>query len=325
MAEGVAVTSAAASSRTLGYVLLPALVLGALLTEALVLPAAWMPLDEAAVAERARGLPGAISGPLYPLLLAPLARHVGGSTLLVGGRIFGAVCWTAVLLPAYLLARRGAAPRAAAVAALLSVLVPAAVYSGVLAPEALAFLLVAAAFFLEVTAAERRSPALLAGALGCAAAAACTRPWLAALLPALVAAYLLPRLGRRRLDPFWLAAGLAGLYGLFYGLGSASPELAAATARPWTVLRDGFGSVGAAAVGVGLVPAVLAGTRVSLRPAGALLACSLPALAFAAGLSAAGTGGGVDERPLLVLAPLVFALAAEAWTEHAPRRTQLAL
>src|SRR4051812_15950366 len=172
MAEGVAVTSAAASSRTLGYVLLPALVLGALLTEALVLPAAWMPLDEAAVAKRARGLPGAISGPLYPLLLAPLARHVGGSTLLVGGRIFGAVCWTAVLLPAYLLARRGAPPRVAAVAAALPVLVPAAVYSSALAPDAVAYPLVAVAFLLELRAADRRSPALLAGALACATAAA---------------------------------------------------------------------------------------------------------------------------------------------------------
>jgi hypothetical protein len=325
MADGVAVTPSAASSRALGYVLVPAVVVTALLVEALVLPTAWLPLDGAAVAERARGLPGAITGPLYPLLLAPVARHTGTSSLLAAAAVLGALCWTAVLGPAYLLARRGAPPRTAAAAAALSVLVPGAVYAGALAPDALATLLAAAACLLEVEASERRSPGFLAGALACALAAAFTRPWLAALVPALALAYAVPRIRTRRLDPLWIAAAVAVLYGLYYGLGSASPALASATGRPWTVLRDGLGSVGAAVVGFGVVPAVLAGTRLARRPVGALLACALPALAFAAGLSAAGRGTGVDERPLLVLAPLVFALAAEAWTEHESGRARIAL
>jgi hypothetical protein len=321
MAERVAAPHLAATSGTSRYLLVPGLVLGALLAEALILPTGWLPLDEAAAVERARGLPGAMTGPLYPLLLAPLARHASAQPLLVGGRVLGAVCWTALLVPAYALARRGAPPRVAAAAAVLSVLVPGAVYAGALTPEAVATLLAAAALVLEVRASERGSPRLLAAALACSAAAAFARPWLAALPPALVAAYALPRLRGRRLSPFWLAGGVAALYGLFYGLGSASPELAAATGRPWTVLRDALGSAGAAAAGLGIAPVVLAGARLSLAPTTALLVCSGPALAFAAGLSAAGTGAGVDERPLLVLAPLVFALAAEAWSQDSrPRR-----
>jgi len=321
MADGVAATRPVATSGTVALLLVPAFVLGILLAEALVLSTGWLPLEEAVAVERARGLPAAMTGPLYPLLLAPLARRTDAHALLIGGRILGAVCWTAMLVPAYALARRGAPPRVAAIAAVLSVLVPGAVYAGTLTPDALATLLAAVALVLELRASERGSRSLLAAALACSLAAALTRPWLAALPPALTAAYALPRLRGRRVSPFWLAGAAAALYGLYYGLGSASQELATATAQPWTVLRGGLGSAGAAALGFGIAPAALAGARLSMRPAAALLACSAPALAFAAGLSAAGTGGGVDERPLLVLGPLVFALTAEAWSEGtSPRR-----
>src|SRR5689334_13260660 len=105
MGEAVATTRVHAIPRTsLAVLAVPAAVLALLLAEALALPTAWLPLDEGAIVDRARGLPGAISGPLYPLLLAPLAHHASGRTLLAGARIFNALCWTAILVPAYRLA-----------------------------------------------------------------------------------------------------------------------------------------------------------------------------------------------------------------------------
>jgi len=251
MAESVAVPGSAAASRALAFAVVPVAVFGVLLAEALALPTAWLPLDEAAGVERARGLSGAITGPLYPLLLAPLARHASAHALLAGARSFDVLVWTAVLAPAYALARRLVSSRLAAAAAVLSVLIPGAVYAGALVPEPLAMLLGAGALALEVRASERGSLRLLAAALACGTAAAFTRPWLAALPPALAAAYVLPRLRGRRLSWFWGAVGVAALYGLYYGLGSASPGLARAVGHPWTVLRDGLGSAGVAALGFG--------------------------------------------------------------------------
>src|SRR5439155_22116958 len=160
--------------------------------------------------------------------------------------------------PTYALARRAASPRVAGVAAALAVLVPGAVYSGALTPEAFATLLGGSALALAVAAAERSSARLLAAALACSIAAAFTRPWLAALPPAIVAAYALPRLRGRKASPFWIALAVAAFYGLYYGLGSASAQLAAATDHPWSVLRDGLGSVGAVAVGFGIAPVMIA-------------------------------------------------------------------
>jgi hypothetical protein len=111
----------------------------------------------------------------------------------------------------------------------------------------------------------------------------------------------------RRPRPIEVAVAVALLYGLYYGLGSASPELAHAAAHPWAVLRSALGSVGAVALGFGALPAVLAVARLGKGPVGQVLAAATPALALAAGLSGVGR---VDERPLVALAPLVFGLAA---------------
>jgi hypothetical protein len=274
-----------------------------LLAESLALPTAWLPLDEAAIAVRARSSGGGLSGPLYPFLLSPFA-HVSGAALLEVGRVVGALCWTGLFAPAYALARRGASRPLACAAGAGVVCIPAAVYSAALVPEALGTLLAACALWLGVRASERGSARTLAGAVALGIAATVARPWFAAVPVAVAVAYLLPRVRRPR--PFELAVAVAAVYGLYYGLGAASPELAAAVARPWEVLRSALGSTGAAALGAGALPAVLAAARISQRPIGLTLAVAAPMLAFAAGLSGAGR---MDERPLLALAPLVFALA----------------
>jgi hypothetical protein len=282
----------------------PVVLAGLLLAEALALPTAWLPLDEAAVVGRARGAAGGLSGPLLPFLLSPFGHSASG-TLVDAGRVLGAVCWAALFVPTYALARRAVPALVAGVAGALAVSVPAAVYSGALVPEALGTLLAACALWVAVRASERSSSGELAAALALGTTAAVARPWFAAVPVAVAAGYVLPRVRRPR--PFELALAAAAAYGLYYGLGSASPELAHAVAHPWAVLRSALGSVGAVTLGFGALPAVLAAARVSEGATGQMLGAAAPALAIVAGLSGVGR---VDERPLLALAPLVFALAA---------------
>jgi hypothetical protein len=291
-------------SRTLVAVV-PVVLAGLLVVEALALPTAWLPFDEAAVAARARGSGGGLTGPLLPFLLSPFA-HASGAVLLDAGRILGASCWAGLFFPTYALARRSVSPARACAAGAFAVCVPAAVYAGALVPEALGTLLAACALWLAVRASERSSTGALAAATALGVAAAVTRPWFSAVPVAAVAAYLLPRV--RRPQPFEVAVGIAGVYGLYYGLGAASPALAHAVAHPWAVFHSALGSIGTVAVGVGVLPAVLAAARLSRRPVGLTLAVATPLLAFAAGLSGVGR---VDERPLLALTPLVLALAVE--------------
>jgi hypothetical protein len=298
----------------LALVAVPLVLGGLLLAEALAFPAAWLPLDEAAVVGRARGAAGGLSGPLLPFLLSPFG-HAAGGTLLDAGRALGVVCWAALFVPTYFLARRGASSLVAGVAGALAVSVPAAVYSGALVPEALGTLLAACALWLAVRASERNATPDLAAALALGIAAAVARPWFAAVPVAVLAGYVLPRV--RRPTPFEVALAVGAAYGLYYGLGTASPELAHAVAHPWAVLRSALGSVGAATLGFGALPAVLAAARIREGAEGRMLAVAAPALAVAAGLSGVGR---VDERPLLALAPLVFALAARG---PAPRRALL--
>ena len=282
----------------------PVVLAGLLLAEALALPTAWLPLDEAAVVGRARGAEGGLSGPLLPFLLSPFAHSAGG-TIMDAGRVLGAVCWAALFVPTYALARRAVSQLAAGIAGVLAVCVPAAVYSGALVPEALGTLLAACALWLAVRASERSGGRELVAALALGVAAAVARPWFAAVPVAVVAGYYLPRVRRPR--PFEVALAVGAAYGLYYGLGSASADLAHATAHPWAMLRSALGSAGAASLGFGALPAVLAAARVREGAPGQMLAAAAPALAVTAGLSGVGR---VDERPLLALAPLVFALAA---------------
>jgi 4-amino-4-deoxy-L-arabinose transferase-like glycosyltransferase len=308
---------------------LGAIVLGSaalLMVEGAVLPTAWLPVEEAAALQRARGgsAPTPSVGLLYPVLLSPAARWLSATAAYDFARALSAVLWAATAVPAYWLASRLVPPRAALAVAGLAVVIPASVYATAAVPDALALLLAGFALPLLSRASERGSPRDLAGALVLAAAAAAARPWLAVLPFALLVAYGIPRPSWRSLLRWPRSLGLAALAGVaYFTLASISSAAATAFTSPGATARGAVASVVVAAVGMGVVPLLLAvaGARMLPgRPETALFAVCLPALALASGvLAAADPRRGVDERPLLVLTPLVLALAAAAWSAGAAR------
>jgi hypothetical protein len=283
-----------------------------ILLEAQTLATTWLP-EEAVVAEQARdgSFLGAVAG-VYPLTLRPAADRLAAGAFLDLVRLLSGLCWLAIWIPAYSLARRESSRRVAAGAAALSLLIPAAVYATTLLPEAPATLLAASALALFVRASDRVDRRLLAGAFACAITAALLRPWFAVLPVALAVAAARRRIPLRALVrwPLPLAFGL--LCGAaVIGLGGVSAELDRALGQPGEVLRAAVASVAVAALGAGLLPWVLAwATVLDRRDAAAdLLAVATPALALAAGLTAVDVGYLADERALVPLGPLVFALA----------------
>ena len=292
------------------------------------LPTAWLPSDEAAVAEQARGgvsfVPTIAS--LYPLLLRPAAGLLAGGSLLEVGRAMSFVFWVSVAVPAYLLARRGAPRNVAAGAAGLTVVVPAAVYSTALLPEALAYLLVASSFALYAGARDQADSRLLILALACAVAGALVRPWFAVVPISLALASVRRPVHWRPLVAWPRPLALLALAAVAYtGLRGVSPELDQALAHPETVLRAAAASSAAAALGMGILPWILAwawAAGTSNDPVAERLVFTGPALALAAGvLAGANAGIPVDERPLIAVTPVVFALAARALRDPLPART----
>jgi hypothetical protein len=292
----------------------PLAVAAFLVAEAVALPAAWLPLEEAATVLRARGLDelgGREVGPLYPLLLAPLERTLSAGAFYEVVRIAGALLWAAAFVPALAIARRCVEGVPAVIAAALAVVVPAAVYSTAVVPDAPAFLLAVSSLALAMRAIDGGRVATLAGGIALAVAAALVRPWLA-VLPVVVAVAAAVARGSLRFFTRWpysagfaLAAG--ALYAAYYAVGAPAP---------WDVARAGLAGAGAAAVGVGVVPWLVAWATVDrpeARPVALLLVVAAPALAVSAGVAAAAAGRGVEERPLVVLSPLVLGLAVRAW------------
>ncbi len=308
---------------------------GALLTvESLGLRAAWLPLDEAAVVERARGgtaFTEPLAGPLLPWLLRPV-RGAAPDDLYGLAQALSVLCWAVLVVPAYLLARRGASQPASLAAAVLAAIVPASAFALAVVPDAAATLLAAFAVLACVRAAERRSLRLLVLALALAALAALARPWLALLPLALALAYALVRVpvGRLLRWPGSLAfAALAGAaYAAWWPLTSASPALERALNDPSAVARGAVASLAPLALGLGVVPwlaAWSAARRPRADPTAAAFVILAPVLALSAGIAAAARGGpSLDERPLLVLVPLVCALAAQAWSERRVSATAVA-
>lgn len=297
-----------------------AALVGLLVAEGL-LPAAWLPLEEAAVAEQARGeptAPGTASAGLYPVLVGVVADRVDGDVLLGAARVLNALLWTGVALATFVLARRRASARVAAIAAAAAALVPGAVYASALAPEALATCLVAWAFvlFAHPAAKDRASP--IAASLACAIVAATLRPWLAAVPIGLVLAFALPRLRWSALVPWPRPLALVFLAGVaVWGLTGISNELERASLEPFALLRAGIACAAAGAIGMAVVPWIVAWAQVGRAradPLVAVLVTTGPALALAGGVEAlVHDGPAVDERAVVVLAPVVMALAAGAW------------
>ncbi|MEX2211328.1 MAG: glycosyltransferase family 39 protein [Gaiellaceae bacterium] len=303
-----------------GLVCLVALVLFA---EGTALASAWLPVEEAAAIERARGGGTAESAGsvLYPLVLAPVARTLSASAAYEVARALSALLWAAMAVPAFLLARRLVPIRPALAVAGLAAIVPGSVYATAAVPDALAVLLAVSSLPLLARASERGSGRELLGALALAGAAALTRPWFVVLLPALLVAYELPRRSPRSFLRWPRSLAFAGLAGVAYLLlVELAPEVGAGFSMPRAAARAAAASLAVAAVGLGVLPWLLAlpaVKRARTQPEAALLTASLPALVLAAGVF--GTERGLDERPLLVLVPLVLALAADAWRRGAFR------
>jgi len=259
--------------------------------------------------------------------VAPAARWLSAADAYRFAQALSAAFWAATLVPAYLLARRLVPPGASLAVAALSVAVPASVYATAVVPDALAVLLGVSSLALLARASTPGSGRDLLGALALATGAALARPWFAVLPPALLVAYGLPRDRWRSLLRWPRPLVFAGLAGVaFFVLARAAPEAAIALASLGSSARAAAASFAVAIVGVGIIPWLLAasGVRpVAARPETALLATCLPALALTAGaLGTLAPGRGIDERPLLLLAPLVLALAARALLDGGVRLGQ---
>lgn len=289
------------------------------------LSAAWLPLEEAAVAEQARGelpAPGTAVAGLYPLLVGPLANGLPGDTLLSATRLLNACLWAGLAVPTFLLARTRASLLVAAAAAAASALLPAAVYASTLAPDALATLLVAIATALFAHPRTHGRGLALAASFACALAAAALRPWFAVVPLGLLVAYAFPRVPWSTLKSWPRPLALALLAGVAVtGIAGISPELEGATLQPWKLARAVAATAAVGAIGMALIPWILAwaqAARARSDPLVAFLVTVGSALGIAGGVAAIADGGlVVDERPIVALAPAVMALAAGAWTRAA--------
>jgi len=271
----------------------------ALVAAGVALEVPWLPVDELEVVASARELGGgsAGAGVVFPLLFWAPAQLLSPGAFLVLAKVVAALASVATLVPAYALARRVAEPRLAAAAAALAVGGPAALYGAAALPDTLGLLL-ATSSLAAASGGRRRSTIVLA------ALAALTRPWFLPLPFALWYA-LASREERARLTRWPWAATFAAAAGAAY----AAYEWSDAGSL-WELVRSGGGSLALAAVAVGVVPWVLAWVRDDAAPLRGLLWPTAVAAAVGAAFAGAGGESGVDERPALVLVPLVLALAA---------------
>ena len=289
------------------------------------LPAAWLPIEEAAIAEEARGepaAPGTAVAGLYPRLVGPLASNLDGESFLTIVRLLNALLWVGLAVPTFLLARARAPVLVAAAAAAATVILPAAVFASTVGPEALATLLVACAFALFAHPRTQGRRWALAASFACSVAAAGLRPWFAAVPPALVLAYALPRVRWRLLLRWPTSVALALLSGaVVIGVTGIAPELERASLEPWALLRSSIACAAVGAIGMAVLPWILAWAQIArarVDPLVAVLVTAGPSLAVAGGVAAlAGGAPAVDERAIVALAPVVMVLAAGAWAGQA--------
>ncbi len=278
---------------------------------------------------------------LYAYLLAPAwwAGSVDSAYGVV--KLVGVLTMTAVAFPVYLLARTLVARPAALFAAAASAGTPALAYAPMVLEEPLAYPYAALCFLLMTRALARPSARSVAAAAAACAVAFLVRSQLAILVGVLflaAAIFLLtgPR-GRRWISSWswgdWLGALVLASGGvvLFSGLmGYLSDSWIVATGHyRGRMVEYGLWAAGALAIGVGLLP-VLVALAGLVRPRGE--APSPELRAFRAVLLAACIGFGlytavkasylstvfatrIEERNLIYLAPLLF-IATALWLER---------
>lgn len=294
-----------------------------LIAQAYWLPGPAAPADELHVVRAARAGAAAVAAPLTSLALAPFWHWWGAVPAYRATKVLESVVFALTVVPAYLLARPLVGRSWAIAAAAAAVLVPLEVSTSAASPVALAYPAASAALlaftrYLE----ERRARPLLAALLGYLLAAALW-PTLAPLGVTLGFAAVAVRPGARRFLRWpgagvWIALAVAA-YVVWSALVAASSAVAAATWGDSALAAAR--SVGAWALGLAVLAPIAAfgalrgtGTRPHTVTAAAVAVAMVPT----AGVVAAGNGISADERPLVVLVPLVLPLALYAVLRRAP-------
>jgi len=275
---------------------------------------------------------------LYSALLAPLWLGSVGTGYALA-KLAGAVLVAAASWPTYRLARLGAGPALAGVAAAAAVLAPATLAASQIGGLALAYPASAlATLWLARYLASGDARAGAAALAGFAVAAAAWPPLILLLLAAVIAVGA-RSFAARRLAQWPRAAALIAVpalaYAGYYVARTASPAFARVADGGWSTLpHSSAAGFGAFALGLGVLPAIAAfGAALDRRrpvrlPIGGFFVVGTVLLALAGGIEAAnapGPGTRVVELTLLPILPMLMALAANALTRPYPRPAMLAL
>ena len=165
--------------------------------------APWIVVDEIIYAELAKSFAagdgfairgenvGAALGVVYPMLISPAYLFDSLLDAYAAAKVINAVAISLVAVPTYFLARRVVSAGASVVAALLSVAVPALLYSGMIMTENAFYPLFVTAALALVLVLERPSPPRVAALVAAGVLAYLTRVQAIVLVPALLTAPLL--------------------------------------------------------------------------------------------------------------------------------------
>jgi hypothetical protein len=309
--------------------------------------APWIMVDEIVYSELAknvaahgeflvRGVPSHGYGFVYPVLIAPAWALFGSvPSAYEAAKAIDAVLMSLAALPAYFLARRILPSRLALLAAGLTVLVPAMLYTGVLMTENAFYpIFLVTVLVLQVTL-ERPTPLRQAGLLALCVLAFETRAQAVALFAAVATAPLLLGLVERRglrgtIRPFAWLYGLLGAGALLALaetavrgsspltlLGAYRAAASSTTYTPGGILRFFVYHAAGLDLALGILPfaALLAMWLAPRRPTPAARAFTVASLAVSAWLLAevaafasASYVDRIEERNMFYLAP--FALIA---------------
>jgi hypothetical protein len=278
---------------------------------------------------------------LYSFLIAPAWSLHSVHTAYTLIKYVGVLTMTAVVFPAYFLARLVVSPRPALFAAAGAAAVPALAYSPMLVEEPLAYPWATLCFFLVVKALATRSPRWIATAAAACVVAPLVRNQLGVLIPAFVFAVLVlawtSEPARRRRATWspqdWVGAVVLGTGAIVLGsavIGNYSTSWLISTGYYRDRMLDyGLWAGASLAIGLGVLP-VLAGLAALFPPRGeqrtrelraftAVAATSIVCFGVYAAVKAAYISTvfatRVEERNLIYLSPLFFAATA-LWLER---------
>lgn len=296
-----------------------------LVAQAYWLPGPAAPADELHVVQAARAGAAAAAAPLTSLALAPFWHWWGAASAYHATKVLESVVFALTVVPAYLLARPLVGRGWAVAAAAAAVLVPLEVSTSAASPVALAYPAAAAALLAFTRYLDELRARPLFAAFVAYAFAAALWPVLAPLGVTLGFVAVAVRPGARRFLRWpeagvWIALAVAA-YVVWSALVAASSAVAAASWGDSALAAAR--SLGAWALGLGLVAPIAAFGALrgrGIRPHTLTAAAAIVALVPTAGVVASGNGITADERPLIVLVPLVLPLALHAVLRRMPER-----